>query len=95
MADGEEPPSKRLRRSGRSAAKPAEPVAALADKPAAEDALEQVVSVMQSGFQCAICQGLVVAPHVLACSHRFCGCCIREWTSSHRSARVQACSLSL
>lgn len=84
MADAEEPPSKRLRRSGRNAAKPAAQAAEASygvAKPAGdEEALEQVVSLLQSGFQCAICQGLVVAPHVLSCSHRFCGCCILEWT---------------
>ena len=43
-------------------------------------ALDAVMALLQADFQCAICQGLVVAPHNLSCSHRFCGACIHKWT---------------
>jgi Zinc finger, C3HC4 type (RING finger) len=42
--------------------------------------LDAVLALMQSDFSCSVCHGLVVAPHILACSHRFCGNCILEWT---------------
>jgi len=44
-------------------------------------ALDGVMVQLQADFQCAICHGLVVAPHLLLCSHRFCGACIFAWTS--------------
>ena len=46
-------------------------------------ALDLVAALVHANFQCAICQGLVVEPHLLSCSHRFCGACIRPWTRSH------------
>ena len=46
----------------------------------AADALEGVRALVGDEFQCAVCLGLVVAPHVLSpCAHRFCGVCILEW----------------
>ena len=42
-------------------------------------ALDAVMALLHADFQCAICQGLVVAPHILPCSHRFCGACILQW----------------
>jgi hypothetical protein len=48
-------------------------------------ALDAVMALLQADFQCAICQGLVVAPHNLSCSHRFCGACILKWTTRQRT----------
>ena len=49
--------------------------------PSDADALDAVLTLLHSEFQCAICHGLVVAPHILLpCSHRFCGACILKWT---------------
>ena len=47
--------------------------------------LGAVLSQLQAEFCCAICQGLVVAPHMLPCSHRFCGACIFKWTPRHNT----------
>ena len=58
--------------------------AAAALEPAA-DALHAVVARLHADFQCAICHGLVVAPHILPCSHRFCGACIMEWTKRKKT----------
>ena len=75
---------KRTRQQQRSADAPAapEPAAAARAPPGGDDAaaLDAVMALLQADFQCAICQGLVVAPHNLSCSHRFCGACILKWT---------------
>ena len=45
------------------------------------DPLDAVLALLHADFQCAICQGLVVAPHLVSCSHRFCGACIHKWAA--------------
>ena len=61
---------------------PARDYDAVADAAAPSDeaaTLHAVLALLETDFQCAICQGMVVAPHLLPCSHRFCGVCILEW----------------
>jgi len=52
--------------------------------------LDAVLALMQSDFSCSVCHGLVVAPHILACSHRFCGNCIMgvDWSRQEHVSRV-------
>jgi hypothetical protein len=41
--------------------------------------LSAVRARLSADCKCAICLGLLVAPHALACSHSFCGSCITTW----------------
>jgi len=86
---GAGPLTRKRSRQQRSADAPAAPEPAVAARapPGGDDAaaLDAVMALLQADFQCAICQGLVVAPHNLSCSHRFCGACIFKWTTRQRT----------
>ena len=79
-ASGAHKRSRKERDSGNNAAAPDAAAAAGAAPSGDAAALDAVMALLHADFQCAICQGLVVAPHILPCSHRFCGACILQWT---------------
>ena len=55
------------------------------------DSVSALVAGMAGESMCAICHDVVVAPHVTACSHVFCGECITKALQRRPSARCPEC----
>jgi len=57
--------------------------------PLSGSTLSHAAERMAADLCCSICYETMVAPHVLPCSHSFCGVCITAW--AHKSALCPCC----
>ncbi len=51
------------------------------------------VAAASANFSCAVCRGLLVAPHSLACAHMFCGPCLAKWLDNKRQCPTCRCAV--